>query len=86
MIGKDVACFVLKAPCGIILALISQLILTVARPLGFLLKFLNAVLSAVMSYLFVVCNIVCSNVMHIFKTPQSKIILLLGEEEDGNLL
>ena len=48
-IGKYVARYVLKTPCGVILPLTSQLILTVARPLDFRLGFSCAVLSAVIS-------------------------------------
>ena len=57
LIGKDVACYVLKTPRGVILSLMSQLILTVAIPLNFILVSLSyAVLSAVMS-----CFICCIN-------------------------
>ena len=67
--------------------LMSQIIFTVARPLNFILVYLYyAVLSAVMSCFIFLYSIVCDNVMHILKTLQSKIIILLGEEEGGNSL
>ena len=49
-IGKNIARYILNKPCGVILALMSQLILIVAKPLD--LRLVNlpyAVLSAVMS-------------------------------------
>ena len=49
-IGKEVAHYVLKTPHGVILPLMSELILTVARPLDFRLVYMSyAVLSTVMS-------------------------------------
>ena len=58
-IGKDFYCYVLDRPRGVILPLIPQLILTVARPLNFRLIYLSyAVLSAVM-LLFICCMQYC---------------------------
>ena len=62
-IGKDVSRYVLNTPRGVILLLISQLILIVARPLGFRSVYLSyAVLSAVISY-FIFLYAVLSAVM-----------------------
>ena len=57
-IVKDVSYYALKTPCGVILPLMSQLFLIVARPLDFRFFFLNVLLSAVMPC-FICCVHYC---------------------------
>ena len=53
-IVRDIARYVLKTRCGVILPLMSKLIFTVARQLNFIWVYLSyAVLSAVMYVVFI---------------------------------